>query len=412
MNTWMIEEIVAKECERYELEETGFVTDRRAVVKALAAHQYAAIPEGCSKEDASPDEFAGWKERLLNDWYTRDEFACFFRRKSEKRCVYGMVKRLMLNTVSRLRRKHTMSTLDDELKVEGGRTVAFKLSSSFFSGLYSEVCCKGALFVSPSQLEEACNKRVQALFPLEYPLLYDRLLVKDNEFWEELWLLIRRFVRFLVTEYKGKEEEEVIKEVCMEAALSIQEQLERGKLKQIASASHLLNSLQMTCRNKLRESLRAEEKKKEEALLEEEDWLLLEHQQASISERDSMDGRFAYLLEVNEKSEYDVCCALADVLSYGRGKVYEALVEGMQEMVEAMSLLYVENKRYEEIAQILYGECSGKQLTGLRKSVSRGKEYLKKRMIGLIVTYKRRGELPFVAEEFAGEEFVIEKEEQ
>lgn len=394
IDAWLIEEIVAKECERYELEKNGFVADGREVAKELIAHSYAAMPE-----DGSLEEFAGWKERLLNDWYIRKGFARFFRQKSGKRCMFGMVKRLLLNSVSRLRRRYTLSTIDDELKMQGGRTVAFKLSSAFFSKLYPEICCNETLFVSPSQLEEVCVDRIQTLFPLEYPLLYERLSAKDNEFWEELWMLIQRFVRFLVTEYKGKEERELVKEVSMETALSIQEQLEGGKLKQIVSASHLLNSLRMTCRNKLRESLRTEDKRKEEALLEEEDWLLLEHQKANVAETYGVDGRFAYLLEVNEKSEYDVCCALADVLSYGWGKVYEALVEGMQEMVLALSLLYVENKRYEEIARILYGEFNERQLAGLRKSVSRGKEYLKKRMASLIVTYKRRGEVPFVAEE-------------
>lgn len=394
IDAWLIEEIVAKECERYELEKSGFVTDRWAVARTLIVNPCAAMPEACS-----PEEFVGWKERLLNDWYTRKEFACFFRQKAEKQCMFGMVKRLLQNTVSRLRRKHFMLTIDDELKVEGGRTVAFKLSSSFFSELYPEICCNGTLFISPARLEEACVSRVQATFPLEYSVVYERLSVKDNEFWEEIWLLIQRFVRFLVTEYKGSGEGETIKEVSMEAALSIQEQLERGKLKPIASASHLLNSLQMTCRNKFRESLRAEERKREEALLEEEDWLFLECQKENVVEPDGMDGRFAYLLEVNEKSEYDVCCALADVLSYGRGEVYAELVEGMQETVQAMSLLYVENKRYEEIAQMLYGKFNERQLATLRKTVSRGKEYLKKKMTSLIVIYKRRGEVPFVVEE-------------
>lgn len=394
IDAWLIDEIVAKECERYELEKNGFVTDRLAVTKMLIAHPCAIIPENCSDE-----KFAEWKERLLNDWYTSKEFARFFRQKAEKQCMFGMVKRLLLNTVSRLRRTHTLATIDDELKVAEGRTVAFKLSSSLFSELYPQMCCNGTLFHSPAQLEESCTSRMQTLFPLEYPLLYNRLSVKDNEFWEEIWMLIQRFVRFLVTKYKGNSEEETIKEVSMETALSLQEQLQHGKLHPIASAAHLLNSLQMTCRHKFRESLRAEEKKKGEALLEEEEWLLLEYRKANSTEPDRMDGRFDYLLEVNVKSEYDVCCALADVLSYGRGAVYNALVEGMQQMVQALSLLYVENKKYEDIAHILYGECNSRQLTNLRKSVSRSKEYLKQRMANLITTYKRKGKVPFVTEE-------------
>ena len=185
----------------------------------------------------------------------------------------------------------------------------------------------------------------------------------------------------------------------METVLSVQEQMEKGKLEQIASAGHLLNSLQMTGRNKFREWVRAEERKQEEVLLEEEDARWQEFQYVEMTETDRIDGRFAYLLEMNEENEYDVCCALADVLDYGRGDVYEALVEGMQETVQVMTMLYVENKKYEEIARILYGGSDEKRLANLRKLVSRGKEYLKKRMAELIVTYKRKGQVPFVGEE-------------
>lgn len=59
-------------------------------------------------------------------------------------------------------------------------------------------------------------------------------------------------------------------------------------------------------------------------------------------------------------------------------------------------------KRYEEITWTLYGVSSGRKLDNLRKSVSRGKEYLKKRMANLIIEYKRKGYVPFVV----GEEVV------
>ena len=193
-----------------------------------------------------------------------------------------------------------------------------------------------------------------------------------------------------------------MKEVSMETVISVQEQLERGKLAQIVSARHLLNSLQMTGRNKFREWLRTEKKRQEEILLEDEDWQCLECQDSVVSGSEKIDGRFAYLLEVNEKNEYDVCCALADILSYGHGRVYDELVGDMQDVAQAISMLYVENKRYEEIAWTLYGVSSGRKLDNLRKSVSRGKEYLKKRMANLIIEYKRKGYVPFVV----GEEVV------
>lgn len=394
-NNQLIEEIVTKECERYALEDSGFVTDRQAVVKELSCGGTAFLPDGCSLT-----EFRGWKEHLLNDWYSRRGFARFFHRKAEKHCMFRMVRRLSQNALSAIQRRQTEATIDEELKMEEGRTVAFRLSSALFTKFYQEICCNGTLFASPGELEKSCINGACSLFPLDYASLYERLIAKDNEFWEEIWRLIHRFIRFLVVE-KSKEDEEAVKEVSMETVISVQEQLERGKLTQIASARHLLNSLQMTGRNKFREWLRTEKKRQEEVLLEDEDWQYLECQDSAVSGSEKIDGRFAYLLEVNEKNEYDVCCALADILSYGRGRVYDELVGDMQDVAQAMSMLYVENKRYEEIAWTLYGVSSGRKLDSLRKSVSRGKEYLKKRMTCLIIEYKRRGYVPFVVGEEA-----------
>ena len=76
-NHELIEEIVTKECERYALEDGGFVSDRQAVVKELSCGSDAFLPGGSSLQ-----EFVEWKERLLNGWYSRKGFAKFFSRKA------------------------------------------------------------------------------------------------------------------------------------------------------------------------------------------------------------------------------------------------------------------------------------------------------------------------------------------
>ncbi|WP_294627035.1 hypothetical protein [uncultured Bacteroides sp.] len=391
----LIEEIITKECERYELEKSGFIANRHAAIEELLVAHDEFLPAVCS-----PEEFADRKRRLLDEWYSQQGFSAFFCRQAEKGKMAGMVKRLMMNALSHIRRKQTEATVDDELKLEEGRTVAFKLSSGLFAELYPELCRNGRMYASPCRLEEACICRIRAMFPLDYLLLYKRLCVRDSEFWEEIWRVLHRFVRFLVVEKKRADDEETVKEVCMETILSVQEQLDKGRLAPIASASHLLHSLHMTGRNKFREWLRAEEKKQEETLAEEDHmcWQNGQYEDMIVMDR-SMSGHFDYLLETDEKNEYELCCALADVLNYGDGEVYHSLVEGMQETVQAITMLYVENKRYEEIALILYGKADSKQLANLRKLVSRGKEYLKKRMANLIVDYKRKGAVPLVAGE-------------
>ena len=102
-NNQLIEEIVTKECERYALEDSGFVTDRRAVARELSCERNAFLPNGCSLE-----EFREWKEHLLNDWYSRKGFAKFFRRKAEKHCMFRMVRRLSQNALSAIQRVYVV----------------------------------------------------------------------------------------------------------------------------------------------------------------------------------------------------------------------------------------------------------------------------------------------------------------
>lgn len=180
-NNQLIEEIVTKECERYALEDSGFVTDRRAVARELSCERNAFLPNGCSLE-----EFREWKEHLLNDWYSRKGFAKFFRRKAEKHCMFRMVRRLSQNALSAIQRRYAEATIDEELKMEEGRTVAFKFSSALFTKFYQGICGSGVLFTSPGQLEKICIEGVRSLFPLKYESLYERLLAKDDEFWGEI----------------------------------------------------------------------------------------------------------------------------------------------------------------------------------------------------------------------------------
>lgn len=394
IDTYLIEEIATKECERYGLEKNGFVTSRKAMSQALLAGKHVPIPAG-----DSPEAFRQWKERLLDDWYDGKGFSLFFRRKAAKRCMLDLVKRLYLNTVLRIRKNQSATTIDDELKLPSGRTVAFKLSSGLFSELYADLRSDESAFISPAKLEGKCVEQINSLYPLNYISFFKRLQKKDNEFWEELWLVIQYFLSYLMVNVKR--EKEAVEEVSMDVALSFQEQMERGSLEKIDSASHLLHSLRKTCRNKLFEHLREDEKRQSESLLGEEEWQWVERTITSLDEKGQgkTDGRFIYLLETDEKNEYAVSCALVDVLTFGKGAVYEKLVAGMEDKVQLLAMLYLEGKSYEEIAWQVYGKCDQSQMASLRKSASRAKEYLKKRMVDLIIGYKRKEYVPFVKDE-------------
>lgn len=397
----LIEEIVTKECERYDLEGCRFITDRRTVIRELCG-QVSGIPDAaCSSE-----EYAVWKQQLLERLYSRQGFANFLTGNRNYGKVYTMTRRLMKNFILRLRRAYKADTIDDELQVASCRTVAFKLSSPLFTAFYPQVLNAHSFYASPGQLENRCEVLMQQTYPLDYSRFREQLQSKDNEFWEELWTLVRQFVSCLmVSRSSSADREELIGEVSVESILSFQEQMEQHKLDAIATATHLLHSLRRTCRNKLHEFFYRQNKQQEE-LLDEAGWEQLTQtmdEMGSGSLLSSGDDDIVALLDVNEDDDYELSCLIVELLIRGEGVLYQQLIGTETEKVAVLMMHYIKQMSYEEIARQLYGTATSQSCSQLRQSTKRMKDYLKRRIRELVIQAQKGFFIPTAERSYYGQ---------
>lgn len=388
----LIEEIVRKECERYELEKGGFITNCEEVILTLAKSPYAELKEQCSLA-----EFKEWKEKLLIHLYTQRNYARYFYRKQGSRYLYLLTQRLMRNLATNLFQTNRSKTIDHELHVSRQRTVAFKLSNRLFADIYPTLWDKASLITTPSQIETQCEVSAHELFPIELPRFIDRLRRNDQEFWNEIVKVIKTIGRYVTINqaWVNHNIEEMADEVSMETALSLQEQICNNKLEHLTSATHLYHSLKTTCRNKLHEYFRAQSKQKEE-MISEKEWEQLEattHDQSDGGNRNE-DDHFVYLQEVNPNNSYELSCAIVDILCHDKGELYKQLTKGQEEKTEILMLHIYKQLSYDEIVRQLYPELSPneqrKACDKLRQTASRAKKHLKERMKQLILEWKQK----------------------
>lgn len=383
MNTVpIIEEIIKKECERYELVNGGFISNCEEIILELARSPYASLNENCTSE-----EFNAWKEKLLAHLYTKKSYVQYYSKNLGSNNLRLLTRQLMRNLVINLHNKYTEKTIDEELFLSKKDTVAFKLSNRLFSDIYPKIFNKTNMIVLPSQLEDQCDTSIQKLFPLDHVLLIERLKRNDNEFWSRITKVVQTLVYYVSfnNKFVNTNKMETIHVISINSITSLLEQIRHNKLNHITSGTHFYNSLKATCRNKLHEYMRARNRQEEE-FLDDEEW---ERINAINPGEEDKAGDFLYLSDLNLHNEYELSCAIVDILSYGEGEMYDKLIGDKADDVKILLLHAYEQMSYEDIAIQLYGKQSlnehNKACAKLRQTVSRTKKYLKNRMKTMVI---------------------------
>lgn len=375
-----IKELVEKECERYDLIAGGFITGSDEVTEVLLQ----ALPDFTGVENAE-SAFIRWKETFCRDFYTQLDYAGFLRAaKNDKSYFRPLVKRLIRNILYDLRRKHTSVTIDEELKTEFPRTLAYQLSVPLFSSLYAVLADKRNLFVTPVQVEERCGQLARENFPLDFSALVDRLKKKDREFWNEIFAIIRRLAygvlqsKFLTSDRR----DEIAGEVSLESGTLLQRQLDDDELNHIQSAGYLRNYLRKVCFNKMQEYFKSSDKFSKEELLGEEEWKAVD----CISVEDEPSGNID-LYDVDVTNKKELVAAIFSLLLGPDCRERQLLVGKDENKCRIFLMQIHQQMKYEDMACTLYGEMDGDQLkktiVTLRQIVSRTRKVLIKRMVWL-----------------------------
>lgn len=374
-NFEIIKEILEKECERYELCKYGFVCDVESASYSMAG-EYA--------DEIGQNSFSTWKNGLVRDFYIRNKYSLFFQSNQASGKFYSLIKRLMRGVLSTTRKEYKKTTIDQELRVQRSRTMAFKLTSPLYDTIYGNHFGNFQLFNTPIELEEYCKRSLKQYYPLDKNALLEQLQSNDNELWGELLKVIHAITQRIVYSWRisSVRFNEIVEEISANTRITFLKKLDEKVTERYQSATHLYNSLQEICRYKMYEMQK--EEMRNESILFKEDLKDCDVEDVG-AEMDSLS-----LEEVDIHDEYELAQAIVQILCRRQGELYDLLVGSERKKVNILWKHVFDGKKYEELALEedpalngikLYTRCAS-----MRQESKRVKNYLLRR-IKLVICY-------------------------
>ncbi len=390
-----IREIVYKECERYRLTNSKFISDRDEAVAQLHDQISEPLPT------TSYNEFVEWKRRALNKFYTLNKYSIYATKNREQ--IYSLAYSLSRGIVAAMKissDKKREKTIDDELRISINEieSVAFKLSQAIFEILFEDIYPEKQIFFQPDQIEDRCQRVCGELYPLSYRDFYNRLRENDSEFWDDVWKMIYHYMKAYLTK-RGVtiNREDIRSEVASEAIISFREQLLSSKLEGVESASHLINSMHRTCIYKYQECYHAKSNKKED-ILDDKEWNRLNAKEIDEEQVDHIDEESAKdrlsiresLISADPTIHDEVSLIMIDILAKRQEPFFSLIVGSNLESAEILIKHYFDGMSYDEIAEELSTTANPKSSSTLRQNVSRVKDRLWRETKKLIEKHQKQ----------------------
>ncbi len=400
-----IKEILTHECQTYAIAKcVEYNSNCVHVIDQLYDKQIEAVDNQTNVAD-----FIKWRDYLLTSFYNQINFSNILRNSDNERVIYPMVYKVLKGEVTEMVKQSTSPTIDDELKINklkhtGGkygekRSVAYKLSQQMYQELYPDIINESTFISSSKILIHRCQSICHSLFPLTYPNLAQRLREKDNEFWAEMVDVVKNFAMFLF--YKagvaGSREDEM-SDFSMDCIEVLRKQSERDELATKSSATHLLHSIQVTCRNKWKEYQRQCNRYNTHFTREEDrEWAKMADD-SNLNYETMTNNRYDALeeldlLNVDTRNNYEVSCAVVHLLLHPDSYFYKLLVGKKESDVDILIWHTLDKMSYDEIAIKIYGEATDKNKATIRQKSSRITNWLKTRLIELIDECRSRSEV-------------------
>lgn len=380
-----VTEIIQKECEQYNLIELGLVTSvEKAVEQFLRVYSDADSGPFC---DFS--QYREWRRGVIDRFYHQLKYADFLEGNSYQpvftRFVFSLRKRL----IRRIQERWVGDTIDSILTASE-HTLAFKLSVMLSKEADQLLYPQMQLFRTPFDIESHCALFCQDYYPVDLEKLLARLRINDPEFWDEIYLLIKKIAR-RVTSYSissNQYKDETEQDTWSESSLLLRDKIISGTFPLFESALHFRNYLIRVCQNKCHEAMRRN--RKQELSLDDPtlngDALLMSV--AEDLEQTRRETGASSLSDIDLDCAYEVSCALTSILWDKTEPWYAQLTKGLEEKVTILLSHYVQGLSYEQIAALhapgLSASDRQRLQAKLRQDVVRVRKTLKERFVQIL----------------------------
>lgn len=381
-----IAEIIRKECERYRLLEFGLLPSVEEGVGVLFP-LYSSVEIDMLSDIES---FVVWRKRVLKSFYEQIGYSQFLSRQKRKvsfgRFLFFLQKRLLLIRW----RQNEIPTLDDYLATPS-RTLAFKLSTGWSEDNREVLWAALDKAVQPSEVEEGCRAFCEQRFPLTLDDVLRRLDKDDEEFWHEIYILLKKMASG-VTSHFGVSisyKKEIEQDTWSDASVWLHDKWKSGVLPLFETAAHFRNYMVRVCINKQFEANRRN--RPQMAYISDADPEIETALARVIDCAEQMEAE-PELTDMDDRNEGEVSRVLTSILWNRTEPWYSRLVAGQEDKVETLLLHYTEGKSYEEIADMRGGDGTDerrhKLCCKLRQDTVRIRKTLKERFIKLVSEHR------------------------
>lgn len=382
----IITELIRKECEAYRLTEFGLLVSVEAGVERLMPLINPVDP--CVFED--PIQFRDWRKKVLSLFYEQLGYAGFIKEEKERLSFRHFLFCLKKRIIGRLHEQYQEPTIDKDLAIPP-HTLAFKLSAMLADEQFEkELPFLASAVCSPSEVEVFCRESCRTGYPIGLEELFVRLKKEDTEFWNDLYLTVKRIAGFVTSgqSVSIQYRKEILLDTWGDASLLLHEKVTEGATPIFETALHFRNYIARICLNKCREAVRRNNQPEVSLTV------TGDVPDAALLLPDAADLPDARLLaaggleDIDCENEEEVGQRLTIILWDKEEPWYTALTRGIEEKTELIFLHYVEGMSYEAIAGIRGAELSGKERkrleNKLRQDVVRTRRLLKQRFVEIL----------------------------
>lgn len=386
----VITELIRKECEAYQLIRLGLISSVEEGVERLLP-LFGTVDSSVFNDFT---RFSAWRKEILFSFYKQLDYAGFIRREGSdapfRRFLFYLKKRI----TGSLREQCKEPTIDKDLAVPP-ETLAFKLSVMLEEELFANEKLRFFSADSPAQVEELCRESCRNCFPVGLQDLLVRLKKDDPEFWDSLYLKIKKIAQN-VTSWQSvsiQYRKEILQDTWSDTSLLLHDKVTLDDIPVFETSLHFRNYIARICLNKCREAVRKHNlpdiSLTATGEIPADTFLSPEEDIPEICLQENG------LVDIDCENEEEVGRSLTLILWDKLEPWYTELTSGIEEKTELIFLHYVEGLSYEAIAAAKGADLSSEErnrLAGkLRQDAVRARRILRQRFVVLLKNNKRHG---------------------
>lgn len=370
-----IKEFLVKDNERFALVKLGFFQDIDQEVEYISDN---FKPKG-------DESFGQWKERIMNDFYAKRNFASFCKGHLKdiffERAVSSLLKADLHDIFIASEKTPTDTFLAPEKD-----TLSYGLSPELFQEIYKGRFTGSISVSSVKELDSYCKSIIKENFPLAEPYVVGALEENSNFYWGKVYSRLLPMATGYSYHISGQYSSDFVHDIWSDTCCTLNAAVVGQKLQKPTMAKDIISYAVGIIKNKNRELLRNRGKMPKTTidsvsykLTEDNDDNYFNNLETIPSNFPSQEKKIGTYIDVNDPEALRNYMIV--VLYNKEHPLHERLVKGYEDKVKMLFEHYIDDLSYEELVTKYYGKVSSEDMVRISARIRQDVKRVKERLI-------------------------------